>query len=220
MPKVLVLFYSRTGNTARIADAVAEGAAQVRFTEVEIRKVPELAPEEVIAKVPGWKEVRDEHQQKYRSLGVGDVEELVQYDALILGSPTRYGSMSAELKVVMDATGPLWSRGALVDKVGGAFTSVSTPHGGHETTLWSIMTAMGNFGMIIVPPGYTDPLAFKAGSPYGATATTGGGAPTGDDLAFARHQGKRVATVTGWVRHAMGHEANGAHGQGHGHSHG
>lgn len=211
MAKVLVLFYSRTGNTARIADAVAEGAGQVRFSEVEIRKVPELAPEDVIAKVPGWKESRDQLEGKYRSLGVGDIEELVQYDALILGSPTRYGTMSAELKVVLDATGPLWSRGALVNKVGGAFTSVATPHGGHETTLWSIMTAMGNLGMIIVPPGYTDPVAFKAGSPYGATATTGGGGPTEDDLAFARHQGKRVATVAGWVRHAMGHENEGGH---------
>lgn len=217
MAKVLVLFYSRTGNTARIADAVAEGAEQVRFTEVELRKVPELAPEEVIAKVPGWKESRDQLEQKYRTLGVGDIEELVQYDAIIFGSPTRYGTMSAELKVVLDATGPLWNRGALVNKVGGAFTSVATPHGGHETTLWSIMTAMGNFGMIIVPPGYTDPLAFRAGSPYGATATTGAGGPTEDDLAFARHQGKRVATVAGWVRHAMGHEAG--HGHDHGHAH-
>jgi NAD(P)H dehydrogenase (quinone) len=114
--------------------------------------------------------------------------------------------MAAELKNVLDQTGPLWNQGLLVDKVGAAFTSVSTPHGGHETTLWSIMTPMANLGMIIVPPGYSDPVMFKGGSPYGATATTGAAAPTPDDLAAARHQGKRVATVAEWVRHAKSHK--------------
>ena len=213
MAKLLVLFYSRTGNTARIADAIAEGAQEVRFAEVDVRRVPDLAPEEVIANVPGWKESRDALASKYPTLGTGDIEQLTAYDAIIFGSPTRYGTMSAELKNILDATGPLWQRGALVNKVGGAFTSVATPHGGHETTLWSMMTAMANFGMIIVPPGYTDPIAFRAGSPYGATATTGAGGPTEDDLTFARMQGRRVLTVAGWVKHAMGHEA------GHGHSH-
>jgi NAD(P)H dehydrogenase (quinone) len=204
MPKILILFYSRTGNTAAIADAIAEGARSVRFAEVEMRRIADLAPEATIESVPGWKAGRDALAAKYRTMG--PVEELEQYDALILGAPTRYGIMSAELKNVLDQTGPLWNRGALVNKVGAAFTSVATAHGGHETTLWSIMTPMANLGMILVPPGYSDAVMFAGGSPYGATATTGGGAPGEADLAAARHQGKRVAEVTGWVTHAKSHK--------------
>ena len=204
MPKVLVLFYSRTGNTAQLADAIAEGARGVRFTEVDVRRVAELAPESVIAANADWKAGRDALAAKYQAFGA--VEELAGYDGIVLGAPTRYGVMAAELKNVLDQTGPLWSQGLLVDKVGAAFTSVSTPHGGHETTLWSIMTPMANLGMIIVPPGYSDPVMFKGGSPYGATATTGAAPPTADDLAAARHQGKRVATVAEWVRHAKSHK--------------
>jgi NAD(P)H dehydrogenase (quinone) len=209
MPKLLVLFYSRTGNTAKLADAIVEGAREVPYTEVDVRRVDDLAPASVIEANPKWKEAREAMVKKYRMLE--SVDRLVDYDALILGSPTRYGVMSAELKNVIDQTGPLWNKGLLVDKVGSAFTSVSTPHGGHETTLWSIMTPMANLGMIIVPPGYTDPLVFKAGSPYGATATTKEAPPTDMDLAIARHQGKRVATVTEWVRHAKGHAHGGHH---------
>jgi NAD(P)H dehydrogenase (quinone) len=206
MPKVLILFYSRTGKTAQLAEAIAEGARGVRFTEVELRRAEEIAPASVIEANAEWRASRDALAAKYKALG--SYEELVNYDALVLGSPTRYGVMAAELKVVLDQTGPLWSKGLLVDKVGAAFTSVSTPHGGHETTLWSIMTPMANLGMILVPPGYTDPATFKGGSPYGATATTGSafGGPTPDDLAVARNQGKRVATVAEWVRHAKSHQ--------------
>ncbi|HEX6060373.1 MAG TPA: NAD(P)H:quinone oxidoreductase [Gemmatimonadaceae bacterium] len=213
MPKTLVLFYSRGGNTARIADAIAEGAKSVRFAEVDVRRIEDLAPEEVIAGVPGWRESREALRRKYRTFG--DAASLADYDGIILGSPTRYGIMAAELKHVLDQTGPIWKAGKLVNKVGSAFTTVQTPHGGHETTLWSIMTPMANLGMIIVPPGYTDRAAFEGGSPYGATATTGAGAPTEADLAVARAQGKRVATVVEWVTHARAHE----HGHAHGHAH-
>lgn len=213
MPKVLVLFHSRTGNTARIADAVAEGARSVRFTEVDVRRLDDLAPEPVIEADERWRESREQLRRRYRTFD--DVNALAHYDALILGSPTRHGVMSAELKLLLDQTGPLWSEGKLVDKVGAAFTSVQTPHGGHETTLWSIMTPMANLGMIIVPPGYTDPVMFTAGSPYGATASTAEAAPGEADLAVARHQGARVARVAEWVRHAKGHEAG--HGQHHHH---
>ena len=210
MPKVLVLFYSRTGNTARLADALVEGARSVKFTEVDVRRIDDLAPAQVIESVPGWAESRSALAQRYRAFE--GVDQLEQYDAIVLGAPTRYGVMAAELKNVIDQTGPLWNRGALVDKVGSAFTSVSTAHGGHETTLWSIMTTMANLGMILCPPGYSDPAMFSGGSPYGATAVTGGGPPGDLDLAAARHQGKRVATVTGWVHHAKGHAS-------HAHSH-
>ena len=209
MPKILVLFYSRTGHTAQLADAIAEGARTVRFTEVDVRRIDDLAPASAIEGDAAWQAARERLAARYRTLGA--VDELANYDGLVLGSPTRYGVMAAELKNVLDQTGPLWSAGRLVDKVGAAFTSVSTPHGGHETTLWSIMTPMANLGMVLVPPGYTDPAMFKGGSPYGATATTGAAGPTPDDLAAARHQGKRVATVAEWVRHAKGHAAGHQH---------
>lgn len=209
MPKVLVVFYSSTGHTAKLADAIVEGARSVKFTEVDVRRLDDLAPANVIESVPGWKQSRDALAQKYRTMG--PIEELVNYDALVLGAPTRYGVMAAELKLLLDQTGPIWSKGLLVDKVGSAFTSVQTAHGGHETTLWSIMTPMANLGMIIVPPGYSDPVMFTGGSPYGATSTTGGGTVADTDLAAARHQGVRVATITAMITHAKGHE--------HGHHH-
>jgi NAD(P)H dehydrogenase (quinone) len=203
MPKVLVVFYSRTGNTAKLADAIAEGARSVQFTEVDVRRLDDLAPQSVIDSVPGWKESRQQLAQQYKTLE--SYEELAEYDALVLGAPTRYGIMSAELKLLLDQTGPLWNKGLLVDKVGSAFTSVATAHGGHETTLWSIMTPMANLGLIIVPPGYTDPVMFQGGSPYGATSSTGGGSVAEIDLAAARHQGKRVAEVTEMIAHAKSH---------------
>jgi NAD(P)H dehydrogenase (quinone) len=203
MSKVLVVFYSRTGNTAKLADAIAEGARSVQFTEVELRRLDDLAPQSVIDSVPGWKESRQQLAKRYKTLE--SYEELAEYDALVLGAPTRYGIMSAELKLLLDQTGPLWNKGLLVDKVGSAFTSVATAHGGHETTLWSIMTPMANLGLIIVPPGYTDPVMFQGGSPYGATSSTGGGSVAEGDLAAARHQGKRVAEVTEMIAHSKSH---------------
>jgi NAD(P)H dehydrogenase (quinone) len=207
MPKVLVLFYSRTGNTAQIADAIAEGARSVRFTEVDVRRLEELAPASAIEGNAEWKAGRDALAARYRTFG--SVEELAGYDALVLGAPTRHGVMAAELQHLLDQAGPLSSQGLLADKVGAAFTSVSAGHGGHETTLWSIMTPMADLGMILVPPGYTHPVMRTGGSPYGATAMAG--APTADDLAAARHQGQRVARVSEWVRHAKSHEAAGHH---------
>ena len=210
MPKVLVVFHSRTGHTARLADAIAEGARSVRFTEVDVRRLDDLAPASEMDGVPGWQESRASLAAKYRTLE--GVERLAEYDALVLGSPTSYGVMSAELKHLLDATAPLWKRGALADKVGGAFSGTATPNGGSEQAIQSITTVMAHHGMILVPPGYTDPVMFRAGSPYGATSV---GQPTDDDLEVARHQGRRVATVAEWVRHAKSH----AHGHAHGHGH-
>ena len=204
MPKILVLFYSRTGNTAALADAIVEGAKAERFSEVDVRRIDDLAPQSVIDSIPEWKSSREKLKAKYQTFS--DVNTLADYDALILGSPTRYGIMAAELKHVLDQTGPLWQKGALVNKVGAAFTSVATGHGGHETTLWSIMTPMANLGLILVPPGYSDAVMFAGGSPYGATATTGGGPPGESDLAAARQEGKRVAEVVGWITHARSHK--------------
>jgi NAD(P)H dehydrogenase (quinone) len=197
MPRVLVVFYSRTGHTALLADAIAEGARSIPSTSVALRRIADLAPEHVIAAQPKWQESRDRLAAQYETLS--GVQELVEHDALILGTPTRFGVVSAELKLVLDQAGGLWAKGAFVDKVGAAFTTVQTPHGGHETTLFSIMTVMANLGMILVPPGYTDRAVFSAGSPYGATSTTGTGGATEADLVVARVQGARVARVTGWL---------------------
>jgi len=204
MPKVLVVFYSRTGNTAKLADAIVDGARSVQFTEVDVRRLDDLATPDVVESVPGWKESRDQLAARYQTLE--SYERLEEYDAIVFGSPTRYGIMSAELKLLLDQTDPLWNRGALVNKVGSAFTSVATPHGGHETTLWSIMTPLANLGLIIVTPGYSDPVMFQGGSPYGATSTTGGGSVADADLAAARHHGKRVAEITGMITHAQSHQ--------------
>lgn len=206
MPKVLVLFYSRTGNTAALADAVAEGAGSVKFTEVELRRIDDLAPQSAIDADERWKTARAALTKKYRALE--SVDSLAQYDALILGSPARHGVMSAELKHVLDQTGPLWERRAMVDKVGSAFGSVASPHGGHETNIMSMLVPMMQLGMILVPPGPGDASMRAAGSPYGATATGGSGTPTESELAIARHQGARVAKVAEWVRHAKSHEAH------------
>lgn len=214
MPKVLVLFYSRTGTTARLADALVEGARSVKFTEVDVRRIDDLAPAEAIERVPGWAASRASLAQRYRTFE--GVDHLEHYDAVVLGAPTLHGAMAAELKHVVDQTGPLRDRGALVDRVGSAFTAVSAGHAGHETALWSIMATMATLGMILCPPGYSDPATSSGGSPYGATAVTG--TPGEADLAAARHQGKRVATVTGWVHHAKGHAAH-AHSHAHPHSH-
>lgn len=206
MPKVLVLFYSRTGNTAAIADAISEGAASVKFTEVEVRRVDDLAPMSVIDAAAEWRAARAALAKKYRTLE--SVESIAQYDALIVGGPARYGLMSAELKSVFDQMGALWRRGALVDKVGSAFGTAASPHGGHELNMMSLLIPMMQFGMILVPPAYSESGAFT-GSPYGATASTASGPPTDGDLAVARHQGARVAKVAEWVRHAKSHEAHG-----------
>ncbi|MHB1224532.1 MAG: NAD(P)H:quinone oxidoreductase [Gemmatimonadaceae bacterium] len=207
MPKVLVLFHSRTGNTARLADAIADGARSVRFTEVDVLRLDDLRPEPAAAVASG--EASGDGLADYRTLA--DVDDLAGYDAIILGSPSCHGTMAAELKLLLDRAEPLRRHGALADRVGSAFTTVQAPHGGAETTLWSIMTAMASLGMILVPPGYTDPVMHEGGSPYGATAITGDRSPTAADVAAARHQGARVARVAEWVRHAKGHEAAAGH---------
>ncbi len=195
MPKVLVLFYSQSGRTAALADAIAEGAASVKFTEVELRRLEDLAPPSVIEANESWKISRAALAKKYRTLE--SVESLAQYDALIIGSPARYGMLSAELKLVLDQAGPLASRGALRDKVGSAFGTASTPNDGHETNIMSMLVPLMHLGMILVPPG-------------GDGAERPGAAKDpASDLGLARSQGARVAKVAEWVRHAKSHGAHG-----------
>jgi NAD(P)H dehydrogenase (quinone) len=212
MPKVLVLFHSRTGNTARLADAVVDGARSVKFTEVDVRRIDDVAPTGPTARVSG--EADDPSQLRRYRLFEG-LSHLDQYDGIVLGAPTRGGVMSEEMVGFLHAMGSL-AKGALVDKVGSSFTAVADGDGGHEAMLWSMMGTMARVGMILCPPG--DPRVDPANdSPYGATAVKG--APTEAELALARHQGRRVATVTGWVHHAKGHAAQHTHSHAHSHPH-
>ena len=193
-PKVLVVFYSRTGNIAALADAEAEGAVSAG-AEVRLARVDDLAPESVINANEAWRTSRQEQKLKYQEAQISDLEWA---DAVIFGSPTRYGNMAAEMKLYIDKTAGLWMAGKLLNKPASAFTSTASMHGGNETTLLSFYMPMSHLGMIIVPPGYSDPIMFQAGTPYGASAVVGGDAsirPNPLDLQAARHQGHRVATV-------------------------
>lgn len=183
MPKVLVLFYSRTGDTASIVDAIAEGAETVKFTEVEVRRIESLAPDGAVASDASSASSRAAMAKRYRTLE--SVEALADHDAVIIGDDLSGGTMSPELVRVFDRAESLRTRGALVDKVGSAFAVVSTAGGGGEPKVAPILLRLLHVGMIIVPPAYE------------------GGADA------ARRQGARVAKVAEWVRHAKSHEAHG-----------
>ena len=194
--KILIVFYSRYGNTAKLAEAIAEGVRQVEGAEAVMRKVRETAPPLVIARDEKWQQAHDEMAQKYPEATLADLEEA---DAIIFGSPTRFGNMSAELKLFLDTTGPLWGQGKLIDKVAAVFCTNSTAHSGKESTLLSMMIPLFHHGMIVVGVPQDLPQTATAGSYYGATATCGASGerpPTADDLAVAAAQGRRVAQLT------------------------
>ena len=190
---VLIAFYSRNGSVEALARAMAEGAGQ-EGAEVRMRRAPELVGPDIMRKAPGWIESAERMKKLYAPPTAADAEWA---DAILLGSPTRFGNMCSELKAWVDSLGGLWMRGALNGKAGSAFTSTATPHGGNESTLLSMWTPMAHLGLVIVPTGYTDPALFKAGTPYGASSVSGqdNAPPTEDDLAVARHQGRHVARV-------------------------
>lgn len=194
MPKVLVLYYSSYGHIETMAKAVAEGAASVSGTEVTIKRVPELVPEEV-ARKSGMKIDQD--------APLAAPDELGDYDAVILGIPTRFGGMPAQMRNFIDQTGGLWVKGALIGKVGSVFASTATQHGGQETTIVSTHLALLHHGMVIVGLPYSfagqsrlDEIT--GGSPYGATTIAGGDGsrqPSENELDGARFQGKHVAEI-------------------------
>lgn len=192
MAKVLVLYYSSYGHMSQLADAIADGA-RTAGTEVDVLRVPETAPAEV-AKAAGFK---SDHTHPV----IESVERLADYDAIVVGSPTRFGRMSSQMASFLDQAGGLWFRGALNGKVGAAFTSTATQHGGQETTLFSIITNLLHFGLTIVglDYGYQAQMsndAVNGGTPYGAsTIANGDGSrqPTEVELDGARYQGRRVA---------------------------
>ena len=190
---VLIAFYSRNGSTEALAKSVAEGARAERG-DVRLRRAREFVGPEIMGKAPGWKENADRMNAAYEAPTEADAEWA---DAIVFGTPTRFGNASAELKAYIDSLGGLWFQGKLNGKVGSAFTSTSSPHGGNESTLISLYNPMAHLGLIIVPLGYADPALFKAGTPYGASSVSGqqNTPPTADDLEVARYQGRRVAQV-------------------------
>lgn len=191
--KVLIAFYSRGGVTEALASAIAEGAREEGATVV-LRRAREVVPESVMASAPGWAENAARMNALYEAPTPADV---VESDAVILGTPTRFGLVSSELKAFLDSLGGIWFQGKTNGKVGAAFTSSSTPHGGNEATILSLYVPMAHYGWVIAPPGYGDASAYGGGTPYGPSAVSGqdGAMPTEGDLAAARYQGKRVAQI-------------------------
>jgi len=197
---VLIAFYSRSGVTEALALAIAEGARGAG-ADVRLRRAREIVGPEIIARAPGWAESAARMNAAYPAPTETDAEWA---DAVIFGTPTRFGAVSSELKAYIDSLGGLWFGGRLNGKTGSVFTSTSTLHGGNESTLLSLYNPMAHLGFIIVPLGYADSAMFKAGTPYGATAVSFNTAapPTDADLEVARFQGRRVAQVASALRAA------------------
>jgi NAD(P)H dehydrogenase (quinone) len=196
--KVLIVFYSTYGHVYKMAQAVAEGAKEIAGAQVELRRVPETLPADVLQKMGAV-----EAQKAFADVPICKVDELASADAIIFGTPTRFGNMCGQMRQFLDATGQLWSQGALVGKVGSVFASTATQHGGQESTLLSFHITLLHQGLVVVGL----PYAFQGQmrndeitgcSPYGATTiagTQGERSPTENELAGARFQGKHVAAI-------------------------
>ncbi len=196
--KVLVLYYSMYGHIHRMAEAIAEGVREVAGAEAVVRRVPETLSDEVLGMMGAI-----EAQKGFAHVPVCTVDELAGYDAIIFGTPTRFGNMCGQMRQFLDATGQLWSTGALIGKVGSVFTSSATQHGGQESTILTFHTFLLHQGMVIVglPYSFAGQMGINeitGGSPYGASTITGGKGerlPSENELAGARYQGAHVAGI-------------------------
>jgi len=192
--RVLVLYYSMYGHIERMAYAVAEGAREVPGADVAVKRVPELVPQEVLKQAGARLD---------QPAPVAKPEELADYDAIIFGTPTRFGNMCAQMRNFLDQTGPLWAKGALIGKVGSVFTSASTQHGGLESTILTFLPTLMHHGMIVVGLPYSCQEQMgveevKGGSPYGASTIAGPDGsrmPSEKELAMARFQGRHVTEI-------------------------
>ncbi len=197
--KILIVYYSMYGHIHKMAEAIAEGAREVNGGEVTLRRVPETLSEEVLTKMGAL-----DAQKSFSHIPVCTVDELAQADAIIFGTPTRFGNMCGQMRQFLDATGQLWAEGALVGKVGSVFASSATQHGGQESTILSFHITLLHQGFVVVGLPYTFQGQMRideitGGSPYGATTVTGGQGermPSENELDAARFQGKHVATLT------------------------
>ncbi|MGW0877697.1 NAD(P)H:quinone oxidoreductase [Streptomyces sp. NPDC002740] len=184
---VAVIYYSSTGTVHALAQAIVEGA-QKAGAGVRLRKVRELAPPEAVEANPAWAQ----HLKDSADVAEATLDDLGWADAVLFGTPTRFGNAASQLKAFIDTAGPLWQQGRLAGKVCSAFTSSGTAHGGQESTLLALSNTFYHWGGIIVPPGYTDPIQFRTGNPYGTSHVAGAGAPGDEVLQAARHQARRV----------------------------
>ena len=192
-PKVAVVYYSSTGTVHQLAENVARGARE-SGAEVRLLRVPELAPAEAVAANPAW----GAHVEATRHVPVASAEDVLWADAVVFGTPTRFGNVASQLKQFIDTLGGQWAQGLLADKVYSGFTATSTAHGGQESTLLALYNTVHHFGGFVVAPGYTDPIKFADGNPYGTSHVSGQGDIPVDDVvrAAAAYQGRRVAQVT------------------------
>jgi NAD(P)H:quinone oxidoreductase type IV len=196
--RIQVVFYSMYGHIHRMAEAIADGAREIEDTEVTLLQVPELVPDDVLL-LSGARETR----KAFAEVPYAEPAKLAQADAIIFGTPTRFGNMCAQMRNFLDQTGPLWATGGLVGKVGSVFTSTASQHGGQETTLTSFHTTLFHHGMVVVGIPYIDQRLVEmdeisGGTPYGAsTVTRGDGSrqPSANELALARFQGMHVADI-------------------------
>jgi len=194
MTKVLVLYYSSYGHIETMANAVAEGARSVAGTEVAVKRVPETMPREVAEKA---------YIKFDQAAPIATPDELAEYDAIIFGTPTRFGNMAAQMRNFLDQTGGLWMQGKLIGKIGSVFVSTASQHGGQETTITSFHTTLLHHGMVIAGVPYSHPGLVvldevSGGTPYGASTIAGGQGqrqPSENELSIARFQGEHVAKL-------------------------
>ncbi|GAA0947560.1 NAD(P)H:quinone oxidoreductase [Nonomuraea longicatena] len=192
---IAIIYYSSTGTIHALAQAAAEGA-QKAGADVRLRKVAETAPPEAVGARPEWAG----HLRDTADVAEACHDDLEWADAVLFGTPTRFGNPSSQLRAFIDTTGPLWFHGKLADKVYSAFTASNTAHGGQESTLLALANTFYHWGGVIVPPGYTDPVQFKSGNPYGTSCTAADGLPGEVALEAARYQARRVVDIAARLR--------------------
>jgi NAD(P)H dehydrogenase (quinone) len=197
MARISIIFYSMYGHTYKMAEAEAQGAREIEGVEVNIYRVQETVPEDILIK-SGAKKA----QESFKHLPIATLDSLKQADAIIFGTPTRFGMMAAQMRQFLDTTGGIWVRGELVGKIGSVFTTTSSQHGGQESTILSFHTTLLHHGMIIVGlpftlPALNDTSSVHGGTPYGASAiiNSENNSPTELELEIAKMQGKRVAEI-------------------------
>jgi NAD(P)H dehydrogenase (quinone) len=193
-----VVYYSSTGTVHGMAERLAE-AGQKAGAEVRLRQVPELAPQEAIASNAAW----SQHFDRTKDEPKATADDIVWADAVLFGTPTRYGNLSSQLKQFLDTLGPQWGQGLLANKAYAGFTASMTSHGGQESTLLALYNTIYHFGGVVVAPGYTDPLKFADGNPYGVSHVTGGNndAPLTDtEFAALDHLAQRIVSIGGKLK--------------------
>lgn len=197
--RILIVFYSRYGNTARMAEEIAYGAKEVSKIQITIRRIADDISMDVISKNPAWTRIVEDLNDRYPTAPIAEiVKELPEHHAIIFGSPTRFGNMAAPMKAMWDMTSELWTNGSLVGKIGAVFTSAASVHGGQETTAVSMMFPMLHHGMIIVGVPYSVPELTESGSPYGPSRIVGRLANQEieeTDIRVARALGRRIAEI-------------------------